>query len=90
MLPEELRGDLESELAAELAAGHPLHGHRVGAVARCPDCTTAVFTVARGRQVRWGLVVLSWSGRPEGFPLPVTELFASFGQLRRGLADHRH
>jgi hypothetical protein len=64
-----------SELAAELAADHPLHGLPVRLVARGPG-DDALFELldASGR---YAVVNLTWAKHPEITPLPATEFYDS-------------
>ncbi len=69
---------LELELSKELAAGHPLFGHRVRAVARRIDNDEVLFEVD-SPNYPYAMVHLTWSGKPESDPTwPSTQLFPAW------------
>jgi hypothetical protein len=84
VLADDARPTFQDELTTEVAAGHPLGGEVVTAVAKCGHCDSAVFAV-EGRFVQWALVHLTWSGRPESPPWPTASLHAT---LRAAMESH--
>ncbi|WP_200430237.1 hypothetical protein [Streptomyces sp. NE5-10] len=57
----------ELELHRELPPGHPLHGVKATAVARCERCDDILFSVAN-QPFPWAVVHLTWTGREERAP----------------------
>ena len=67
------RAQFESELASELSPGHPLHGVRVIAVARCVGCDHTLFATV---DEEWAIVHLTHRRAPESPPWPTTSIYA--------------
>ncbi|MFD7460499.1 MULTISPECIES: hypothetical protein [unclassified Streptomyces] len=70
----------ELELQRELSFGHPLHGAKATAVARCEGCDDVLFSVANRPYPR-AVVHLTWTGREERAPWPMTTPFASLADI---------
>ena len=64
---EPLRQRLTHELLSELSEGHPLFGVRPEVVNRCAACDEVLVRVGEGN---FGMVHLTWTGRPETPPWP--------------------
>ncbi|WP_405874018.1 hypothetical protein OHB11_35835 [Streptomyces zaomyceticus] len=79
--------DFERELRRELSPEHPLHGVKATAVARCEGCDDVLFGV-RDRPRPWAVVHLTWTGREERAPWPMTTQLASLADLLTEWADH--
>ncbi|MCX4986040.1 hypothetical protein [Streptomyces sp. NBC_00572] len=79
--------DFEIELHRELPLGHPLHGVKASAVARCGGCDDVLFSVA-DRSFLWAVVHLTWTGREERAPWPMTTPLASLAELLTDWADY--
>ncbi|GHJ31314.1 hypothetical protein [Streptomyces hygroscopicus] len=79
--------DLEVELRRELSPGHPLHEAEVTAAARCEGCDDILFRVAN-RPFPWAVVHLTWKGRKERAPWPMTTPLTSLAELLTEWADH--
>ncbi|MGW5128431.1 hypothetical protein ACWEQ7_31205 [Streptomyces sp. NPDC004069] len=77
----------ELELHRELPQGHPLHGVKATAVARCEGCDDVLFSVP-DRPFPWAVVHLTWTGREERAPWPMTTPLASLAELLTEWADH--
>jgi hypothetical protein len=77
----------ETELARELAPGHPLHGAGVCAAARCEGCDDVLFRVA-DRPFPWAVVHLTWTGHEEPAPWPRTTPLTDLADLLARGADH--
>ncbi|MEU4896632.1 hypothetical protein AB0B12_14210 [Streptomyces sp. NPDC044780] len=71
---------LEAELLRELAPGHQLFDARVSAAARCEGCDDVLFSVAN-RPFPWAVVHLTWAGRQERSPWPLTTPLANLADL---------
>ena len=79
-VPRDTAGDLEEELAKEVAPGHLLFGLPAHAVARRGDTDDVLFLVS-GNSHRCAVVHLTWRGVTEtDTTWPVTELYQSLGQ----------
>lgn len=79
--------DFELELRRELHPGHPLHGAEVTAAARCEGCDDVLFRVTN-RSFSWAVVHLTWTGREERAPWPMTTPLATLAELLTEWADH--
>lgn len=79
--------DFDLELHRELPHGHPLHGVKATAVARCEGCDDVLFSVA-DQPFPWAVVHLTWTGCEERAPWPVTTPLASLSELLTEWADH--
>ncbi|MGP3770180.1 hypothetical protein ACTWJ8_05015 [Streptomyces sp. SDT5-1] len=79
--------DLELELHRELSSGHLLYEAEVTAEARCEGCDDVLFRVAN-RPFRWAVVHLTWLGREERAPWPMTTPLADLAELLTEWADH--
>ncbi|MGW6708590.1 hypothetical protein ACWGDE_27370 [Streptomyces sp. NPDC054956] len=77
----------EVELHRELSPGHPLYGAEVTAAARCEGCDDVLFGIAN-RRFPWAVVHLTWAGREERAPWPVTTPLASLAELLTKWVDH--
>lgn len=70
---------LEKELDKEAGPGHVLSGRKCIAIARRIDKDEVLFKVAGAREgepVRYAVVQLTWSGKPDADPrIPATEFF---------------
>ncbi|MGW8597982.1 hypothetical protein ACWGLB_03485 [Streptomyces sp. NPDC055893] len=77
----------ELELHRELPPGRPLLGVKATAVARCEGCDDVLFSVAN-QPFPWAVVHLTWAGREERVPWPMTTPLASLAELLTEWADH--
>jgi hypothetical protein len=68
----DLAAAYESELRAELGAGHPLFGVPVAAVGKYDGSDDVLFRLLDGSG-RVAMVHLTWARHPEPPPWPVTE-----------------
>jgi hypothetical protein len=68
-------GALEQELRRELAPDHALFGRSVRAAARRQDRDDVLFELTDTGEC--AVVHLTWTGRPERPPLPMTRMFES-------------
>jgi hypothetical protein len=87
VLSTEERGELELELAAETAPGHPLHGHHSVAIARCTACDDVVFSVETD-PIWFAVVHLTWRQSQQPPPWPRTTVVTL--PLADSLAMHSH
>ncbi|HEY1574509.1 MAG TPA: hypothetical protein VGG05_24445 [Pseudonocardiaceae bacterium] len=87
--PDDMRRRLEAELRAEASDGHPLYGETMIAIARCAGCDDALFSI-EGEHIRWAIVHLTWSAKPEKAPSPRAAVLATFTAARQHLARHDH
>lgn len=74
-VPEEHRAGFETELAAELGRGHPLHGRPACAIARRNDCDDVLFRMDAPRELV--VVHLTYTARPEEAPWPSARAYSS-------------
>jgi hypothetical protein len=84
-------GNHEAELAREVGPSHALYQANVTAVGVRGDNDDVLFEVDGGRG-GYAVVHLTWSGREEAPPFPMTEFFQSFegwleGGMKRDNAD---
>ena len=89
LAPDDMRRRLEAELRVEAAEGHPLYGETMVAIARCEGCDDVLFSI-EGEHVRWAIVHLTWSGKPERAPWPRATVLKSFADARQDLIEHEH
>ena len=80
----------ERELALEVAPGHRLAGIPVEAFGKRDDCEDVLFRLTDGSG-RLAVVHLTWTGKRDQPPWPLTELFDGEADwVERGLrADHQ-
>ncbi|MFE4335965.1 DUF6000 family protein [Streptomyces sp. NPDC056831] len=90
-IPEHDRAVFEAEVVTEVSAdlkpSHPLAGRPLMAVSHCSQRDHVLFEVAE-EPVRWALVELSWSGKPEPGIQPHWDFFASPETAAAGLREH--
>ncbi len=82
--PEAHISALFRELALELALGHPLFNKPVELLARREDCDHILVS----SDSKYFIVHLTWSGKPECPPYPVSEPFNSLEALLAQLQKH--
>ena len=71
---ESERTALLVELRRELDSTHPLHGLVATPIGRRQDNDDVLFSLADGRV---GVVHLTWAGKPDTSPFPLTVLYES-------------
>ena len=72
------RASLEEELRRELSPDNALSGFNVQAIGRRVDCDDVLFEVRDEKaDFKMALVHLTWSGKAETIPWPISELFAN-------------
>ncbi|MFJ3610414.1 hypothetical protein [Streptomyces hydrogenans] len=86
-VPDDGMDGFDLELHRELSHGHPLHGVKATAVARCEGCDDVLFSIAN-QPFPWAVVHLTWTGREERAPWPMTTPLASLSELLTKWADH--
>jgi hypothetical protein len=80
---------LSLELRREVAPPHELHGKSIRAIAVVEDCDDVLFAVEDADSVRYAVVHLTWSRKPEPIPWPHTTFFDSLELwIERMKADH--
>ena len=71
------RASLEEELRRELSPDNTLSGFNMRAIGRRVDCDDVLFEVCDAKaDFKLALVHLTWSGKVESSPWPITKLFA--------------
>jgi hypothetical protein len=83
----DLGGSLLGELSNEVEPGHELSGVTVEPIAKCGGCDDSIFQLGDGT---WALVHLTWSGRQETTPFPLTYRVKSEAELRDLMAERAH
>jgi hypothetical protein len=80
---------LEWRLFMEVGPGHPLFGIRAKLIGRHDGSDDALFRLMDG-SARVAVVHLTWIGRQEEPPFPLTDLYASLDDwaIRRMRPDH--
>ena len=71
--------DFGSELRAELAPSHPLHGQDIRVVARRLDQDDVLLSLPDSR--RWAICHLTWSGKQEPPNYPRTKIYDDLADL---------
>ena len=77
------------ELQREVASQHVLHARSIRAIAVARDRDDVLFAVEDADSVRYAVVHLTWSHKPEPHPWPRTTFFDSLEQWIEWMkADH--
>jgi hypothetical protein len=77
----------ESEVRAEVASGHELHGLDLRAIAKCGGCDDVVF---RASDDTFAIVHLTWARMPETPPWPLTSRLGGFIAVEAAMDQHDH
>jgi len=72
-IAESINSTFVNELQQELPADSMLYGRKVKAIAQRIDCDDVLFILDDSHQL--AVVHLTWSGKSEQHPWPLTELF---------------
>lgn len=75
----EIAGFLAHQLSLELAPSHPLYGQPASIIGRSVQADDVLVAVPKA----WGIVHLTWSGRPEVAGHPHTDLFDDPAKAQR-------
>jgi hypothetical protein len=78
---------LLAELQREIGPGHVLAGRSATVVRRCSSCDDVIFRIDNDA---FAVVHLTWSGREERQPWPMTVTLPSFLALESYVDSHEH
>jgi hypothetical protein len=84
--PEQM-ATLEREAFIEVGPGHQLYGRSLATVAKCEACDDVLFHVG---DETWAIVHLTWTGRTEQPPSPVTQRLGGFLAVEMATDRHYH